>query len=119
MYVNICISIIIIHINYLTHMVHYFLHRFADDIELMTGTRPGLYWLLCWKYLSPLAMLLILVASITEILVDGSRYPAWVASQGVTEMKEWPLWALLLIASLVIAAVLWIPAVAICRYCAK
>ncbi|KAG8247101.1 hypothetical protein J6590_069161 [Homalodisca vitripennis] len=88
---------------------------FADDIELMTGTRPGLYWLICWKYLSPLAMLLILVASITEILVDGSGYPAWVASKGITETKEWPLWAMLLIGSLVLAAVLWIPAIAICR----
>lgn len=47
--------------------------RFADDIELMTGTRPGLYWLICWKYLSPLAMLLILIASVVEILTDGSK----------------------------------------------
>lgn len=44
------------------------------------------------------------------------RYPAWVASKGVTEDKEWPLWAMLLVAFLVLAAVLWIPVVAICRY---
>ncbi|XP_054288933.1 sodium- and chloride-dependent transporter XTRP3-like [Macrosteles quadrilineatus] len=93
----------------------YGLKRFADDIELMTGTRPGWYWLLCWKYLSPLAMLLILIASITEIIVNGSGYPAWVASKGVTETREWPVWALLLIGCLVLAAVLWIPGVAICR----
>ncbi|XP_046465289.1 sodium-dependent neutral amino acid transporter B(0)AT3 isoform X1 [Neodiprion pinetum] len=94
----------------------YGLKRFADDIELMTGNRPGLYWLICWKYLSPLAMLSILVASFVEIAVDGSGYPAWIASKGITEIHEWPLWALLLIAFLISASVLWIPGVALCRY---
>nr|XP_012137826.1 PREDICTED: sodium- and chloride-dependent transporter XTRP3 isoform X3 [Megachile rotundata] len=93
----------------------YGLKRFADDIELMTGNRPGLYWLICWKYLSPLAMLSILIASIVEILVDGSGYPAWVASKGITEKHEWPVWALVLIGILILASVLWIPTVAICR----
>ncbi|KOC64513.1 Sodium-dependent neutral amino acid transporter B(0)AT2 [Habropoda laboriosa] len=93
----------------------YGLKRFADDIELMTGNRPGLYWLICWKYLSPLAMLSILIASIVEILVDGSGYPAWVASKGITEKHEWPVWALVLIGVLILASVLWIPTVAICR----
>lgn len=89
--------------------------RFADDIELMTGNRPGLYWLICWKYLSPLAMLSILVASFVEIFFEGTGYPAWVASKGVTERHEWPIWALFLIAILILTSVLWIPAVAICR----
>lgn len=91
-------------------------YRFADDIEMMTGTRPGLYWLICWKYLSPLAMLSILVASFVEIAVDGSGYQAWVASKGETERHEWPIWALVLITVLILASVLWIPGVAISRY---
>ncbi|KAK0082782.1 hypothetical protein PV325_009842 [Microctonus aethiopoides] len=89
---------------------------FADDIELMTGTRPGLYWLICWKYLSPLAMLSILVASFIEIVCDGSGYQAWVSSEGVTERHEWPTWAIVLIFILIMTSVLWIPAVAIFRY---
>ncbi|GFG32903.1 hypothetical protein Cfor_01398 [Coptotermes formosanus] len=93
----------------------YGIKRFADDIELMTGRRPGLYWLICWKYLSPLAMISILVASFVEIIVDGSGYPAWVASKGITERHEWPLWALILIAFLILISVLWIPVVGICR----
>ncbi|KAI4501707.1 hypothetical protein M0802_003042 [Mischocyttarus mexicanus] len=94
----------------------YGLKRFADDIELMTGNRPGLYWLICWKYLSPLAMLSILIASFIEIIVEGSGYPAWVSSLGTTERREWPVWALILIGILILASVLWIPVVAICRY---
>ncbi|XP_056641259.1 sodium-dependent neutral amino acid transporter B(0)AT3 [Diorhabda sublineata] len=93
----------------------YGLRRFADDIEMMTGNRPGLYWLICWKYLSPLAMLSILVASFIEIAVDGTGYAAWVASKGETERLPWPLWAILLITVLVLASVLWIPGVAIAR----
>jgi solute carrier family 6 (neurotransmitter transporter, amino acid/orphan) member 15/16/17/18/20 len=82
--------------------------RFADDIELMTGQRPGLYWLICWKYLSPLAMISILVASFVEIATDGSSYQAWISATGQTEPRQWPIWAVLLI-------ILWIPVVAICR----
>ncbi|KAK3910702.1 Sodium-dependent neutral amino acid transporter B(0)AT2 [Frankliniella fusca] len=93
----------------------YGLKRFADDIELMTGSRPHLYWLICWKYLSPLAMLCILVASIVQIVVDGSGYQAWVADKGVTERHEWPVWGLVLIAVLILVSVLWIPVVCVCR----
>lgn len=89
--------------------------RFADDIELMTGNRPGLYWLICWKYLSPLAMLSILIASFINIFFEGSGYSAWVASKGITERHEWPVWALVLIAILILTSVLWIPAIAFCR----
>lgn len=91
------------------------LFRFADDIELMTGTRPGLYWLICWKYLSPFAMLAILVASIVEIFTDGSGYPVWNMSKGETERQPWPTWCIVLIVFLISVSVLWIPVVAICR----
>ncbi|KAI4469846.1 sodium/chloride dependent transporter [Holotrichia oblita] len=83
---------------------------------MMTGKRPELYWLICWKYLSPLAMISILVASVVEIVTDGSGYPAWVASEGRTERHEWPVWAIVLIVVLVLICVMWIPLVAICRY---
>lgn len=92
------------------------IYRFADDIELMTGRRPGIYWLICWKYLSPLAMLCILISSFAELAVGGAGYDAWIASEGDTERKSWPIWAVLLVLVLVLASVLWIPVLAICRY---
>lgn len=93
----------------------FYVSRFADDIEMMTGNRPGLYWLICWKYLSPLAMLSILFASFVEIFVKGSGYAAWVPSKGTTEWLNWPTWSLVLISVLILASILWIPVVAICR----
>jgi solute carrier family 6 (neurotransmitter transporter, amino acid/orphan) member 15/16/17/18/20 len=72
----------------------YGLKRFADDIELMTGSRPHLYWMLCWKYISPLAMLSILFASFMNLVVNGSSYPAWVAEIGQTKNQDWPHWCI-------------------------
>lgn len=81
----------------------------------MVGSRPSLYWQICWKYLSPLAMILILVASFVDIIVKGSGYPAWVPEKGETERHEWPGWAIFLILFLISVSILWIPGIAILR----
>lgn len=31
--------------------------RFSDDIEKMLGFRPGIFWRVCWTYISPLFLL--------------------------------------------------------------
>lgn len=93
----------------------YGLRRFADDIELMTGSRPGLYWMLCWKYISPLAMLSILFASFYELINEGSSYPAWQADTGTTQKMEWPHWCIVAAICLIASSIIWIPLVAICR----
>lgn len=93
-----------------------FAFRFANDIELMTGSRPGIYWMMCWKYLSPLTMMIIVIASFAKIIVEGSGYLAWVAETGTTRHLEWPPWAQVLIAILVLVSALWIPGIAVARY---
>ncbi|XP_055632628.1 sodium-dependent neutral amino acid transporter B(0)AT3 isoform X3 [Toxorhynchites rutilus septentrionalis] len=93
----------------------YGIKRFADDIELMTGSRPGLYWMLCWKYISPFAMLTILIASFMELASEGSSYPGWNALTGSTERLEWPHWCIVVAIVLILVSILWIPGVAICR----
>uniref|UniRef100_A0A8D8MEV7 Transporter n=1 Tax=Cacopsylla melanoneura TaxID=428564 RepID=A0A8D8MEV7_9HEMI len=93
----------------------YGLKRFADDIEMMTGSRPNLYWLLCWKYISPAVMLVIFTSSLMDLFLGQAGYAAWNAEKGITETKEWPTWALLMIAFLIFVSVLWIPLVAILR----
>lgn len=94
----------------------YGIKRFSDDIELMTGSRPGLYWLICWKYISPMAMITILTASFIELMTNGSTYPAWDAVKGITESKEWPHWCIVLAIFLILVSVLWIPIVALTRF---
>lgn len=31
--------------------------RFSEDIERMMGFKPGIYWRLCWKFVSPAFLL--------------------------------------------------------------
>uniref|UniRef100_A0A182M6Y4 Transporter n=1 Tax=Anopheles culicifacies TaxID=139723 RepID=A0A182M6Y4_9DIPT len=95
----------------------YGLKRFADDIELMTGARPNLYWMLCWKYISPIAMITILVASFLELASEGSSYPGWNALTGSTDRLEWPHWCIVVAILLILVSILWIPGVAILRLC--
>ncbi len=35
----------------------YGVDRFSRDIEKMLGFRPGLFWRLCWTYISPIFIL--------------------------------------------------------------
>lgn len=93
----------------------YGVRRFSDDIEMMTGSRPGFYWMFCWKYLSPCAMVTILLASFYQLLTDGSSYPAWIAAKGATENMEWPHWCIVIAFGLILSSILWIPIVAILR----
>ncbi|GAB0089144.1 Transporter [Sergentomyia squamirostris] len=93
----------------------YGIKRFADDIELMTGSRPGLYWMICWKYVSPIAMISILTASFFDLAIKGSSYPAWNSLKGATEPLEWPHWCIVVAILLILSSISWIPGVAICR----
>lgn len=93
----------------------YGIKRFADDIELMTGSRPALYWMICWKYVCPVVMMIILTASFIDLAVRGSTYPAWNAMLGATEEKEWPHWCIVAAVCLIGSSILWIPGVALCR----
>lgn len=93
----------------------YGVKRFCDDIELMTGSRPGNFWVICWKFVSPVAMICILVSSLVKIAQDGSTYEAWIKEEGRTESLEWPLWANIVIAFLILVSALWIPGVALAK----
>ncbi|XP_073971535.1 serotonin transporter [Rhodnius prolixus] len=58
----------------------YGVDRFSSDIELMLGQRPGLFWRLCWAYISPIFLLVIFVASVCsyeEMLPGPYEYPDW------------------------------------------
>ncbi|CAL4063494.1 unnamed protein product, partial [Meganyctiphanes norvegica] len=90
---------------------------FSDDIELMTGQRPGAFWLICWKYISPLVMLTILGSSIIKNIVYGSYYNAWDAALGKVVEKQWPGWCWGLVGVLVLLSALWIPGIALTRLC--
>lgn len=61
-------------------IISYACFRFTQDIEDMTGYRPGPYWQITWKYLAPVIMITILIASIVSMFIKKPMYSAWDAS---------------------------------------
>jgi len=52
--------------------------NFANDIEYMTGKRPYMFWMICWKYISPLAIFIIFVANCYKLVMNTPTYKAYV-----------------------------------------
>uniref|UniRef100_A0A4W4HBN0 Transporter n=1 Tax=Electrophorus electricus TaxID=8005 RepID=A0A4W4HBN0_ELEEL len=58
----------------------YGVDRFSEDIERMMGFKPGLYWRLCWKFVSPVFLLVVVLASIvttSELKYEDYVFPRW------------------------------------------
>ena len=53
------------------------LNRFEDDIQYMIGFRPHVYWRICWRYVSPFLISVILIASIINLAITPMTYSAW------------------------------------------
>lgn len=90
----------------------YGLKRFCDDCELMTGKRPPFLILLSWKYISPILLLIVIIATIHKFTISLS-YEAWVGDHLVE--KIWPNWSITLGVILIMSCIIWIPAIAILK----
>ncbi|KAH0619648.1 hypothetical protein JD844_000485 [Phrynosoma platyrhinos] len=63
----------------------YGVDRFSDDIQKMMGFKPGLYWRLCWKFVSPAFLLFVVIVSVTTfkpLTYDEYVFPPWANSVG-------------------------------------
>lgn len=50
--------------------------RFSSDIQQMMGFKPGLYWRLCWKFVSPAFLLVRTVGAGPGPVGAGSHWPS-------------------------------------------
>lgn len=58
----------------------YGVDKFSADIEEMLGQKPSLYWRICWRYISPTFLFVILIFSIWnsgDMLGPEYYYPPW------------------------------------------
>ena len=55
----------------------FYFDRFCDDIENMTGSRPGLYWQICWRFVAPILIVVIFAASIVSQIRNPPTYTIW------------------------------------------
>ena len=51
--------------------------RFTQDIFEMTGTRPGVYWQVMWRFAAPSLIAAILVCSVVSQFLKVPTYSAW------------------------------------------
>ncbi|XP_023345214.1 sodium- and chloride-dependent transporter XTRP3A [Eurytemora carolleeae] len=80
--------------------------RFTDDIEDMTGYRPGIFWQVLWRLISPLLMLSIILSSAYSMFTKHPTYTAWNKEKAMNEEKEYPPWALVIAAILAVASLI-------------
>ncbi|GIY38113.1 sodium- and chloride-dependent glycine transporter 2 [Caerostris darwini] len=73
--------------------------KFVSDLDFMLGFRPGLYWRLCWKYISPLVLWFVLIYSLcttSVIQYDKKDYPLWADRVGwilvMVSVLQVPIW---------------------------
>jgi len=99
----------------------YGIKNIADDIELMTGNRPGLYWQFCWKYLSPGVMFTVFAACLIKMFLKIPTYEIWFFGRDDSGLMRaepasdipYPIWALVVAGIVILIALLWIPFVAV------
>ncbi|XP_023209766.1 sodium-dependent noradrenaline transporter-like [Centruroides sculpturatus] len=63
----------------------YGLDRFCKNIEEMLGFQPGIYWRLCWKFISPTFLLTVITLSIINsppLTYHGYLFPTWAIALG-------------------------------------
>uniref|UniRef100_A0A3Q2X8Q6 Transporter n=1 Tax=Hippocampus comes TaxID=109280 RepID=A0A3Q2X8Q6_HIPCM len=85
----------------------YGVDRFSDDIEEMIGQRPGRYWRLCWKFVSPCFLLFMVVVSFATFNPPNYgtyMFPPWANGLGwclaISSMTMVPLYAIYKLCSL-------------------
>uniref|UniRef100_A0A671RMB3 Sodium-dependent neutral amino acid transporter B(0)AT3-like n=1 Tax=Sinocyclocheilus anshuiensis TaxID=1608454 RepID=A0A671RMB3_9TELE len=96
----------------------YGMNRFSDDIESMTGRRPNLFWRVCWMGISPIMLLVVLVAYVVVQVQKHPTYPTWnpeYENFPESEVKPYSGWVFAICVLLSTVPVLSIPIVAVYR----
>ena len=48
--------------------------KFCDDLEHMVGIRPGRFWTMMWRYITPITIFTIIVTSVGYRIYDPPKY---------------------------------------------
>ncbi|GAB6020696.1 hypothetical protein CHUAL_003365 [Chamberlinius hualienensis] len=65
----------------------YGLDRFCKDVQEMLGTQPAIFWRICWKFLSPFFLLVVIISAIINqptLKYNNYIYPPWATTVGWT-----------------------------------
>uniref|UniRef100_A0A6I8SPS4 Transporter n=1 Tax=Xenopus tropicalis TaxID=8364 RepID=A0A6I8SPS4_XENTR len=95
----------------------YGIDKFMDDLKDMLGFTPYKYYYYMWKYISPVLLTILLMASIVQMGFSPPGYYAWIAEKASEERISYPPWGLAVCISLIVFALLPVPVVFIVRTC--
>ncbi|KAF3814604.1 hypothetical protein GH733_017762 [Mirounga leonina] len=95
----------------------YGIDKFMEDLKDMLGFAPNRYYYYMWKYISPLMLLSLLIASVVNMGLSPPGYNAWIEDKASEEFLSYPTWGLVVCILLMVLAILPVPAVFIIRHC--
>uniref|UniRef100_A0A8D1UVR8 Transporter n=1 Tax=Sus scrofa TaxID=9823 RepID=A0A8D1UVR8_PIG len=83
--------------------------KFMQELTEMLGFRPYRFYFYMWKFVSPLCMAVLTTASIIQLGVTPPGYSAWIKEEAAERYLYFPNWAMALLITLIVLAVLPIP----------
>ncbi|KAM4651449.1 sodium-dependent neutral amino acid transporter B(0)AT2-like isoform 1-T2 [Discoglossus pictus] len=89
--------------------------RFMEDISVMLGHRPWRIYKYMWQYISILAMIGLLLASLIKMCIQQPTYRSWNMEKAEEIMLPYPPWALGMLVGLILVASLPIPVMFLTR----
>ncbi|XP_026554801.1 sodium-dependent neutral amino acid transporter B(0)AT2 [Pseudonaja textilis] len=95
----------------------YGIDKFMEDLKDMLGFSPNQFYYYTWKYISPIVLLSLLVASIIQMVLSPPSYSAWIEDKASKELQNYPTWGLVVCFSLIALAMLPVPVVYLIRRC--
>uniref|UniRef100_A0A671F930 Transporter n=1 Tax=Rhinolophus ferrumequinum TaxID=59479 RepID=A0A671F930_RHIFE len=95
----------------------YGIDKFMEDLRDMLGFAPNKYYYYMWKYISPLMLLSLLIASVVNMGLNPPGYNAWIEDKASEEFLSYPTWGMVVCVSLVVLAILPVPVVFLIRRC--
>ncbi|KAF5274143.1 hypothetical protein FQR65_LT04541 [Abscondita terminalis] len=63
----------------------YGLDKFTQDVDAMLGRKPGLYWRICWKFISPMFIIGVILFGLifsAPLKYEDYLYPTWAEGIG-------------------------------------
>ncbi|XP_029952170.1 sodium-dependent neutral amino acid transporter B(0)AT2 [Salarias fasciatus] len=94
----------------------YGIDKFFEDLKDMLGFTPCRFYYYMWKYITPILLLVLLCASFIQLAMTPPSYSAWIQEEAVEKSLRFPTWGIVVCISLVVMAVLPVPAVFGLRY---
>ncbi|XP_061674667.1 sodium- and chloride-dependent transporter XTRP3A-like isoform X2 [Syngnathoides biaculeatus] len=98
----------------------YGIKRFEKDIEDMIGHRPNWYFRIMWGIVGPLLLMGLFIFYIVNYIRGGTpTYQAWNKELGKSEVMEYPVFAQVFIAVLLVSPVSCVPLKTLFVFCTK